>query len=365
MVPLVLIFLIPSLVSPAASVPDETWGISSSEVYTYTAGYDLDITLPGGVWDQVNETLWMGIEDMFNNSWEIGYKDGYPIGYDDGFNQTEDNRPDEPDWYDDEHDDYETGLWDGYWNGHWNGWDDNSTAWYEANYYNEYENETLHPGFNLADEMAFDGQAVVNGMLGLPNIVNIELTVENLDTVTKFEDYGHWEPHYYEDWVWFNTGEWVWDYYNERDDYWVSGYNAPSDGMYLVGVWYDGDMWVYDGTDEAYFDQINMSMQIKYPLEPLYYSMEDFVLDYLQTTLVNFFGGALPGQVAVDFVDRLNHVAEEFENKTLEPGYNSEFTDFSMMEWFTGSNKSIMDMHLDEQLGFFALSGLGISTFMG
>lgn len=365
MIPLVLIFLIPSLISPVASVPDETWGITPGEVYNYTAGYDLDITLPGGVWDEVNDTLWMGIENMFNNSWEIGYKDGYPIGYDDGFNLTNDNRPTEPDWNDDEYDDYETGMWDGYWTGYWDGeYDNYSTSPYLNNYYNDYENETLHPGFNLADEMAFDGQAVLEGMLLLPSIVNIELTVENLDTVTKFDDYGHYEPYYYYYEEWFNAGDWVWGFDNEELGYWVNGYTAPADGWYLVDVWYDGDMWVYEGTDEAYFDQINMSMEIKYPAEPLYYSMEDFALNYLRNTLINYFATALPGQVATDFVDRLNFVADEFENKTLEPGYNSEFTDFSMMQWFTGTNKSIWDMHLEEQFGFFAISGLGISTFM-
>ena len=364
MVPLVLIFLIPSLISPVASVPDETWGITPGEVYQYTMGYDLDITLPGGVWDKVNESLWMGIEEMFNNTWEIGYRDGYPIGYDDGFNQTEDNRPAEPDWYDDEYDDYETGLWDGYWTGFWHGSDDNySLSPYLNNYYNDYENETLHPGFNLADEMAFDGQSVVEGMLLLPSIVNMELTVEGLDTITKFDDYGHYEPHYYEDWVWFNEGDWVWDYYNYEYDYWVDGYYAPADDMYLVGVWHDYDMWVVDGYNQAYFDQINMSMQIKYPGESMYYSMEDFALNYLRNTLVPYFAGALPGQVATEFVDRLNYVAEELENETLEPDYDSEFTNFSMMQWFTGSDKSIMDMHLEEQIGFFAVSGLGISTF--
>ena len=79
-----LVLLTPMFFSSAVAM-QEIWGIAEGEFYEYTFGIDGSVLLPPSVWDRLSEEAALGLDEAFNNSYDVGYAGAYEEGYEYGW----------------------------------------------------------------------------------------------------------------------------------------------------------------------------------------------------------------------------------------------------------------------------------------
>ncbi|WP_457559207.1 hypothetical protein [Candidatus Harpocratesius sp.] len=313
---LTLVLLAP-LTSFSVTAMQKSWGINEGDDFYYTFGIDGNIALPASLWDYLSEQAAMGLNDAFNDSYQIGWANGYEEGYNYGWsNVTADPwNPSNP--YNETYPvgSEEAGLQDGWWSGYWDGWDElyynNSykEIYYNNYWYDDYFGKEPFPGFPQSELDAFDLQQVYNEFMAMPKIFNIWVHVD----------------HMYED-------TFVYEWENPQQEY--------------------------------YYDVINVTVQIKLAVDPSYLSFEDFVVYYLDTIVRNFITSAFSGTIRDNITAGLDDGLSEIQSEFSSPDYDPALTNRGLV-WGTGTNTTIKSEELGEKIAFEIMNAFGFNFHQG
>ncbi|MHA1611771.1 MAG: hypothetical protein ACTSYU_06945 [Promethearchaeota archaeon] len=306
MVVVALVLLTPMLFSSAAVALNETWGISEGDYYEYTFGIDGSVLLPSSVWDRLSEEAALGLNDAFNNSYDVGYADAYVEGYESGWiNESGDpwsfTNPYEGSLIEGQ----ENGWWQGYYDGYYE-WYDNHTykQYYYEDWVDDYLGDEIFTGFPQAELDAFDLETIYGAFLAMPKIFNLKINID----------------HMYE-------------------DTFINEWNNPD--------------------QELYYDVINITVELKQP-GGVYMAFEDFMLSYMNTEVRAFimaaFTGTIRDNITAQFDEGYNHLVAEVASPDFEPPVTNRG-----IIWGTGTNITIETEEFAQDIAFEVLNAFGFN----
>ncbi len=311
--------VIPGFLTSAVAL-DENWGVAVDDVYYYTFGMETTIDLPTDVWEMLTDELQGNLDDMFNNSYKVGYANVYDEGYDFGYNNHNDSNTafnDTANPYPMADEGFADGQYYGFRNGYRDGWYDydydngyKPEFGYYGNNYEKYVGVAEFPGFPQTEIDAIDLKDIYDEFQLLPKIFNMKVEIEHMNEYTDIDEYDN---------------------------------------------------------QEFYYDVINVTVTMKLATDGDYDTFEDCIVDYLDTEVRGFLTAAFDtpeGYIVgnmTEGIDGFNEGVDWITQEINKIGYVNILENRGVA-WGTGSNVTELADDFVENMVFDVLQNFGLNT---